>query len=101
MIGETRVINIRSGDPYDLYIGRRNPWKKLIGSKWANPFKVGDDGLTREEAIARYREHVLSRPDLVAALPELRGKVLACWCKPEACHGDVLVELLEAQELGR
>jgi hypothetical protein len=22
----------------------------------------------------------------------LRGKLLACWCAPEACHGDVLVE---------
>lgn len=31
----------------------------------------------------------------MAALPELKGR-LGCWCKPEACHGDVLVELLEA-----
>ena len=27
-------------------------------------------------------------------LPELKGKSLGCWCKPEACHGDVLVRLL-------
>jgi hypothetical protein len=26
----------------------------------------------------------------MAALPELRGKVLACWCAPEPCRGDVL-----------
>lgn len=27
-------------------------------------------------------------------LPELRGKNLACWCKPSAaCHADVLLEL--------
>ena len=24
----------------------------------------------------------------------LKGKKLGCWCKPECCHGDVLVELL-------
>lgn len=23
----------------------------------------------------------------------MRGKTLVCWCKPEACHGDVLAEL--------
>jgi len=26
---------------------------------------------------------------------QLRGKTLGCWCKPEACHGDVLLELLQ------
>src|SRR4051794_26242749 len=27
------------------------------------------------------------------ALPELRGKDLVCWCAPENCHGDVLLDL--------
>lgn len=31
----------------------------------------------------------------------LRGKNLGCWCKPEACHGDVLIELLESDDLER
>ena len=32
-----------------------------------------------------------------ACLPELRGKNLACWCKPgEPCHADVLLELANA-----
>lgn len=25
---------------------------------------------------------------------EFKDKTLACWCKPKACHGDVLVELM-------
>ena len=29
------------------------------------------------------------------SLEPLRGKVLGCYCKPLACHGDVIVELLE------
>jgi hypothetical protein len=38
------------------------------------------------------------KPDLVArAREEFRGKVLGCWCKPEACHGDVLIELIEGE----
>jgi hypothetical protein len=32
----------------------------------------------------------------MAALDELRGKDLACWCTPLACHGDVLLRLANA-----
>jgi hypothetical protein len=80
-----------------VYIGGRltmGGWR-LPASKWANPWRPGKDG-TRAEVIARYRVHVRSRPDLLAALPELRGRVLGCWCKPAACHGDVLAELADA-----
>lgn len=68
-------------EKYDVYIGRP--------SKWGNPFRVGVDG-TREEVVQKYREWVRSQP-----LPfhELRGKTLGCWCHPQLCHGDVLVEL--------
>ncbi|QBX38634.1 DUF4326 domain-containing protein [Brevundimonas sp. S30B] len=78
-------------EPYDVYIGRP--------SKWGNPFEIGRDG-TRGEVIEKYREHVLTRPDLMAALPELRGKTLGCWCAPKACHGDVLAALSSAPEGG-
>jgi hypothetical protein len=34
------------------------------------------------------------RVAILANLSDLRGKNLACWCKPgEACHADVLLEL--------
>lgn len=71
---------------YDIYIGRP--------SKWGNPFLIGKDG-TREEVIAKYREWIIKQPILMANLNELQGKTLGCWCKPSACHGDVLIELLE------
>jgi hypothetical protein len=36
----------------------------------------------------------LGYPHPMDALGELRGKNLACWCKPgEPCHADVLLEL--------
>ena len=89
------VVNVSSGEPYDVYIGRANPRKGLNQSIWHNPFKEGRDG-TREEVIERFERHVLEeRPDLVERLPELKGKVLACWCAPEPCHGDVLLRLAE------
>lgn len=48
---------------------------------------------SREEAIARYEEWLIAQPELVVSLPELRGKVLGCWCSPKPCHGEVLVRL--------
>ena len=82
----TTVVHCKR-DAYDIYIGR--------GSKWGNPFVIGKDG-DREEVIAKYCDYIGSRPDLLAAVVELRGKVLGCWCAPKACHGDVLAELADA-----
>lgn len=57
---------------------------------WGNPFEMPADG-DRATVIANYRDHYLPhKPGLLASLPDLRGKVLGCWCTPEACHGDVL-----------
>ena len=71
-------------EAYDVYIGRP--------SKWGNPFVIGRDG-PRERVIAKYRQWLTSQTALMAALPELRGKTLGCWCAPHPCHGDVLAEL--------
>jgi hypothetical protein len=74
---------------YDVYVGRP--------SKWGNPFEIGKDG-TRDEVIQKYENWIRTQPELMAALPELKGKVLGCWCKPQKCHGDVLIKLLEELE---
>lgn len=43
----------------------------------------------------------LAQPGLVAkAKRELRGKVLACWCKPAACHGDVIARIIDREDTG-
>jgi hypothetical protein len=69
----------------------------LTESDWCNPFKIGVDG-TREEVIEKFERYLTQeRPDLMARLPELRGKVLACWCKPSDCHGDVLARLADSR----
>jgi len=83
---KTTVINIRKDKRYDVYIGRP--------SKWGNPFVIGRDG-TREQVIKKYRDWIATRPELLAQLSELRGKTLGCYCKPEACHGDVLADLAD------
>lgn len=78
-----KVVHCRK-EPYDVYVGRP--------TKWGNPFKVGRDG-TRRQVIALYRTYIFEHPTLKDELPELKGKVLACWCAPKACHADVLLEL--------
>ncbi len=80
-----RVVHCKKAR-YDVYIGRP--------SKWGNPFSIGQHG-TREQVIQKYEEYLRARPDLFAALHELKGKVLGCWCFPQACHGDVLARLAD------
>ena len=81
---KTRQVVHCKNKPYDIYIGRP--------SKWGNPFPLNNES-ERLEVIDKYRRWVINQPELMAALPELKGKVLGCWCAPKPCHGDVLVEL--------
>lgn len=76
----SRVVHCKR-EPYDVYIGRP--------SKWGNPFSIGKDG-TREQVIEKYENWIKSQPELIKALPDLKDKILGCWCSPQACHGDVL-----------
>lgn len=85
-----RVVNCRR-EPYDVYIGRP--------SEWGNPFKAGRDG-TREEVIEMYRSYLYSS-GLIDRIDELKDKTLGCWCKPRACHGDVLVKILKERHESR
>lgn len=91
-------------DDKNIYIGRRGivfvdkeRYPKQ-DSPFCNPFKVGKDG-TREEVIEKYRLYIKKRlkrePELKEQFAALKGKRLGCWCHPEACHGDVLLKMLE------
>jgi hypothetical protein len=80
-------------EPYDVYIGR--------GSKWGNPFshKHGTKATcivpTRDDAIQSYDSYLKTSPELIAAIGELKGKILGCWCHPKACHGHLLAHYAE------
>jgi hypothetical protein len=98
-----RVVHVNDNVPGAVYIGRAAPRRRLKASKFANPYKVEDWG--RSEAIANYRSRsgLFLQPGWIEDLIALRGKPLACWCRHDgepktaanACHGDVLLELLE------
>ena len=73
----------------------RIAFTSVAPSKWGNRFVIGRDG-SRDEVIAKYRAWIVRQPALMAALHELRGKDLVCWCAPERCHADLLIELANA-----
>lgn len=92
-----KVINVRKSGGGYIYIGRGSPWGNPYShlAKSAAEFRVG----TREEAVARYRDYALERlqrePHWLDQLRDQPERDLGCWCKPQACHGDILLELLE------
>lgn len=78
---------------------------------WGNPFIAGRHG-TQAECVDLYGKLMAgylcmgtgalvhqeaARAHVAAHREELRGKDLACWCKPgKPCHADVLLELVNA-----
>jgi Domain of unknown function (DUF4326) len=80
-----------------VYVGRamyRGGWR-LPASPLASPFTISRDASAAEraEALEDYRRWLLNEPELMASLARLRGRRLACWCAPLACHAAVLAEL--------
>lgn len=65
-----------------VYVGRP--------SKWGNPYEIGKDG-NRAAVINKYRAYLASS-HLCNDLRELRGQNLVCWCAPQSCHADILLE---------
>lgn len=108
-----RVVNVRVGnlrplyanlaewiaDEQNVYVGRkgvvfingrRYPQRD---SPWANPYKVDTHG-SRNIVLRRYKTYILRRLALGELnIEDLRGKNLGCWCSPEPCHADLLLEL--------
>lgn len=99
--------------PKRIQLSRRKGWrmpentvKVSRPTVFGNPFKITDDRGPREVVMA-FRTWLLvqgcdagiayEKAAILSALPSLRGKDLACWCKPgEPCHADVLIELANA-----
>ena len=96
----TLVVNKHTHTPTDndVYIGR--------GSRWGNDFTHSKNTKarylvgSREEAIACYKRELWATMKEAGegfwnALADLHGKTLVCYCKPQACHGDVLAAAAE------
>lgn len=86
-----KVVNLYRDRNYEVYIGRDGHGQS---GYFGNPFSKG----TREENIKMYTAYFKARlktdPIFKKKIHELKGKVLGCFCKPLACHGDVIVDYL-------
>ena len=82
-----------------IYIGRNMSFyvKGANKSKWFNPFTEKKHG--RYECLELYKNYLLKSDDLINNLSELKGKVLGCWRKPNKCHGDIILELVNKKHL--
>jgi hypothetical protein len=73
--------------PFDVYIGR--------GSIWGNPYSITKQH-DRNQVIGLYRVYlwncIHSGDVTIADLHALNGKTLGCFCKPQPCHGDIIVK---------
>ena len=101
---ETKVVNLKK-ELYDIYIGRTQHIYH-----YGNPFKIGPDG-TRTVVIKKfdlwlrgvaYKDTEPKRLKwILKTIESLRGKKLGCYCKPEACHGDIYIKILNGTEIER
>jgi hypothetical protein len=117
--GQAIVVRLPRPNPYGplmadlaraglvVYIDRRGPW----GNSWPQPGQQ----LCRQTAVDLHRRWLagefpderlipprrVSRTWVLAHVGDLRGKVLACWCVPNPCHGHTLAGLAEAHPTGR
>lgn len=124
LLGQLREAGVGVMEkPKRIQLSRAKDWKmppntvKVDSStKWGNPFEVADlreagyicsDTEAMATCVMAFRKWLAGDdrywmgPEADAAclaiidnLGELRGKNLACWCKPgEPCHADVLLKL--------
>jgi len=100
---ETQVGHCKR-DETDVYVGRGTGGRSMIDTEigtrgWlGNPHRL-DDGYTRAESIALFRDDFEARlrgdDEFRAAVRSLAEKTLGCWCQrldedEPACHGEII-----------
>lgn len=94
----TTVVHCRR-KPYGVYIGRA--YSMMPESPYHNPFHLGRDG-DRAEVLLKFAVYWYApeQSQLRArARQELPYRILGCWCKPAACHGDIIAGYVNWREI--
>jgi hypothetical protein len=86
----TKRVHI--SQPHDVYCGRPsiygNPWSYKDGT--LAKFKVA----TKGESIENFKKYLETNREFQTEVEKLRGKTLACWCRNNNCHVQVMVDWL-------
>ena len=96
------VVNIKNSR-FDVYGGRKNGAHMLntrVGEAgWLGNPHVMKGEEEREKVCALFKRDFWKKLNedaaFLSAVLELEGKVLGCYCKPAACHLDVVARFLE------
>lgn len=111
-----------AGKPERIQLSRKRGWRMPENtvvvsrpSKWGNPWKVGEeyvvyseggkditDSFSAAQCVHRFQVWLAASTAGSRLVDDakqfLRGKNLACWCKPGTpCHADVLLELANGE----
>ncbi|MBF0192562.1 MAG: DUF4326 domain-containing protein [Magnetococcales bacterium] len=103
-INVTRVINIKKEKLHTGVVSTSNYEYIGRGSYWGNPYSMYEAGETRDEVIRKFAydfECDKFPNKKKSEVYKLAGKRLGCFCKPEACHGDVLANYLNSWDDGK
>lgn len=92
-----RVINIKPHRPTKCthYIGRNAAYYGLqdYDTGLGNPFPLAWNR-TRAQSIVEFEAWARATPHVLETIRRLPADaILGCWCKPKACHGDVIIKL--------
>jgi len=101
----TKVINLRK-ETYDVYIGRAGKGKDgYLGNpivKGQECFVCGSIHELASETLKCFEIYFTLRLNSDEAFKKrvlsLKDKTLGCFCKPNPCHGDVIVNWLNENE---
>lgn len=105
---KTTVVNIKNHAYVDrqqryVYIGRPS----LYGNHFTHLKFLKDLIIvpTQQDAVIAFRDWLYGRKythleqtrrmKILQNINELEGKILGCYCVPDACHGNVYVDMLE------
>jgi hypothetical protein len=96
---KTQLVNIKTYKGYKgnlVNIGRAPGGIEKKDYSFGNPFIIGRDG-TQEDVVRLFKEwffHDDQRKLRDRVEHELKGKILACYCVPLSCHGQIYVDYI-------
>jgi hypothetical protein len=101
-VTDTDAIRQAKAEGRFVYIGRLH-WHRPAGQRnWGNYAPDGrpnkdkpDQFAEHKRAVEAFRKWVITQPNLMTHVAELRGKALVCHCKGLPCHGEVLKKLAD------
>lgn len=96
-----KVVNLKR-EPYTVYIGRAGHG---LDGYWGNPIKLntkcqecGETHETRGSTLPCYETYLVRKLETSSVFRERflmlsEDDVLGCFCRPDECHGDVMMRV--------